>query len=450
MSVNQFDVVIVGGGPTAAAAALSLRQLSPGRSVALVVPELHRPDHGESLPEQARSTLEVLGVWRRFVAMQPRSMAWQRVGRDSGPAISSHGWHIDRARFDSMLIDAAVATGTERLHPYRFVGGVRSDSGWYLRLRHRNKTSGRSRGVRASIVIDATGRRAVFARRQGASRVRFDTLTATRCGFAARAGLDYVTEAVHQGWWYAAPRSSGGTVTVFLTDGDIARQLHVTSRDSYLARLSTTELAKRLDSAPVVNGPLTWSASAGRLDLIADHDWLAAGDAAMTTDPIVDSGLARALEGGRRAARTAIEMLDGCTRAVAHYRRQVIEAGEQALANRDRYYVDAGCDAEFWHRRNGEVSFSTDKLLLWSRSAHRRRLRIAMHLPINDLERLVKLCRIPRSAASVIHAFHNEKTAGVPDQRVARALAYLLDEGHLKQVDAAELDAEPALQAINR
>ena len=140
------DVAIIGAGPAGVAAGLSLKQLAPEARVALFGSSRtlqRRPV--ESLVPAARKTLTELGCWEAFKAeafsesLGSRAVWGSDVPYENEFLFSLHGcgWSVNRARFDSMLVECARAAGIE-VHEAR------------------GMTPG------ASFTIDASGRRAVF------------------------------------------------------------------------------------------------------------------------------------------------------------------------------------------------------------------------------------------------------------------------------------------------
>src|SRR5262245_56820039 len=114
----ERDVLIFGGGPAGAAAAITLARA--GRSVVVIEKSQYaQPRIGETLPPAARPLLEELAVWELFLA----------AGHLPSPGVLSvwgeeelyethfifnlygNGWHLDPQRFDTMLAQAARRAG---------------------------------------------------------------------------------------------------------------------------------------------------------------------------------------------------------------------------------------------------------------------------------------------------------------------------------------------------
>lgn len=170
----RTPVAIVGGGPAASAAALSLAR----RGITSTI--IERGDDcgdkpGESLPPSARPLLQALGISidDHLPSTGNRSM-WGGDAVDDMPFIFSpygNGWHLDRRRFERMLIDRAVAAGATRRTGTRVASVTRDGRNWRLTLDD-------STPVDCAFLIDATGRASWLSRRLGARRVHHDRLIA--------------------------------------------------------------------------------------------------------------------------------------------------------------------------------------------------------------------------------------------------------------------------------
>jgi flavin-dependent dehydrogenase len=356
------DVLIMGAGPAGAVAALNL---APTRRVVLA--ERWRrvsPRIGEALPPAARRLLEEMGLWDAFLAQ--RHVPWfgnrsvwgddEMMETDFLRTPDGHGWQLDRARFDAWLRRVAVDRGAILLAPARLADIARDERCWQVQL----ETDQGATTVAVAFAIDAGGRAAPFARRLGAKRRASDRLV---CGWVhgrARptgrgAGLTTV-EAVEDGWWYTSPLPKERRVLAFLTDADLpaARVAHDCERLVARAAAETGEIDRILaegEFAPA-NGGFT-AAHSSTLCPCIGADWIAAGDASMTFDPVSSQGLLHALFTGLAAAEAADSYLSDDRGAPNRY-QQLMYGVQSAYRRhlRSCYLSEVRwSSAPFWRRR---------------------------------------------------------------------------------------------------
>ncbi|WP_083098945.1 NAD(P)/FAD-dependent oxidoreductase [Pseudophaeobacter leonis] len=123
MTGLQFEVAIIGGGPAGSAAALALQQRGV-TSICIVEPsDFTQARVGETIPPDANLVLSQLGVDQAFARQDHlpcygSHSLWgsHRLGHnDFLTSPYGTGWHLDRVRFDKMLLDQAVAGGGLRI-----------------------------------------------------------------------------------------------------------------------------------------------------------------------------------------------------------------------------------------------------------------------------------------------------------------------------------------------
>src|SRR5262249_27493149 len=160
----KCDVVVLGGGPAGAAAAITLARA--GRSVIVIEKSRYQgPRIGETLPPSARIPLAELGVWEAFLsaghapapgAPPPRG---EDALHDTHFIFNAHGrgWHLDRRRFDAMLARAACEAGARVSCGARIGSCVRHSDLWQLELVSDADPESPPHRVRARFLIDATG-----------------------------------------------------------------------------------------------------------------------------------------------------------------------------------------------------------------------------------------------------------------------------------------------------
>jgi flavin-dependent dehydrogenase len=353
---HEFDLAIIGGGPAASAAAISARQCGL-RTVVLARAARTGDQFGESLSPAAAATLQQLDLPPRFLdeEHQPcigNASAWGSAELHRYDFIRDprgHGWHIDRACFEARLREQALRAGAE-WRVTRDPLGVRASEGggWTL-----------SDMLTARIAIDATGRAAALARRQGVRRIDVDRqvawVTLLESDDAPPADTTSWIEAVEHGWWYSVIMPSGRMVTVLFTDADLQGS-EAASVDGWTALIAgTCHINRRVAVSGYrpIAPPRRVAAGGGRLSGFAGRDWFAAGDAAMIFDPLAGHGLTVAIQSGRDAALAAADMLGGDMAAGERYQSMLAGVYRRYASMRRMYYLRESRwpNAPYWWRR---------------------------------------------------------------------------------------------------
>jgi flavin-dependent dehydrogenase len=360
---NRVDVLVLGGGPAGAATALALRHR--GRSVAVVErSDYSNPRIGETLPPAVREPLVSLGVWEKFLADKHApsfgiQSAWGQADLYENDFIfNPHGpgWHIDRSRFDAMLVCSAEEAGVKLYRRARLMACAQTATGdWQIEIGRED----RRHNVRARFVIDATGRASTFARRQGARRITCDQLVGIVGFFSPNSASltpcsQTLVEAVEQGWWYSALLPDSRIVTAFMTDADLYARANKRSADYWQQQLRraphTGSRTKAYTPAP---GRLIVAANTSRLDNVAGKNWLAVGDAAMALDPLSSLGVYNALKSGLILAQAIDSSLTGDATVLQDYAASVEADYDACLETRAQYYAaeTRWPSSPFWQRR---------------------------------------------------------------------------------------------------
>jgi flavin-dependent dehydrogenase len=316
--MREFDAVVLGGGPAGSTAALRLAQV--GRRVCLVEPHRsHPPPFGQTAAPEIRPVLHALGVWERFRSdghlPSPGTVSyWGSARRESDFISNPHGcaWHLDRARFDAMLRQAAAEAGVT-----------------VMRGPHRPE---------AAMVVDATGVR-------GKKRDDEDRMLAIVLRLSRNSNPDLRTwiESTPSGWWYSAPMPHGDIAVMFFT-----------SRKVYLE--DGIALRPLLDLSPLTRGRFEGSrlvdsrvmeVRSGLRNPIAGTGWVAAGDSAASYDPLSGRGIWNALWSGMAAADAVHAALGGDASRLDRYVEQVRADFEKYSALRREYYAVARWNRPF-------------------------------------------------------------------------------------------------------
>lgn len=368
--IHSFDVIIIGGGPAGTATALSLIKHRPSLSIAIVEgSQYERPRIGETLAPIAQPLLGQLEVWERFssdnhLAAYGACSAWgsdELLDNEFIYYPHNRGWHLDRRAFDRMLAEEAVKRGVT-LHTGCTLrdSGKSADDRWCLTLGGKDRLVSR---IAATFVVDATGRRAVFARGQGARKERLDQLLGVfvffrQLGEQPLADSYTLVEACEEGWWYSALIPDAGIVVAFMSDADIVKKHGLKSPPRWFEAMCKTRYIRgRLSRVEPLTRPAVQAAYSHRLDRVAGDGWLAVGDAATTFDPLSSQGIFKALRSGLLASYAILDYFKGNPKGLERYAAAVTQEYKSYLETRLEYYGQERRwpNSPFWQRRHASV-----------------------------------------------------------------------------------------------
>jgi flavin-dependent dehydrogenase len=263
------------------------------------------------------------------------------------------GWHIDRRRFERMLLAAAEARGVVTFRGRQLEAVSGDGHGWTLRI---------PEPLTSRFVADASGRASAFARLCGAERRSIDQLVGATMFLQPSAtprrdphGAFTLIEGAGEGWWYSAPLPDGRLVVACMTDADVAARLGLRETAGWLAlACAAPQTGRRIASRRAEGAPRLASANTSRLSSVVGVSWLAVGDAAVSFDPLSSQGIVTALECGIDAAAAIARHLSGDCEALAGYARQITDRYRRYLVERAQYY---GAErrwptSPFWARRH--------------------------------------------------------------------------------------------------
>jgi flavin-dependent dehydrogenase len=310
------DVVVVGGGPAGSATAAFLGR--QGHRVVLLEKERFPRFHiGESLLPMALPVLEALDIDLAAGGHQFKSGASFRdettgqlgsypfkFGLEGPPR---HAYHVDRSVFDLEILNAARAAGVEVREGVAVSNIEVGDDGVAL------ETSGG--GVRARFLVDASGQKALMARK---------LRSVTPLQYLGRAAAFFHYEGLSDAAW--GEIQPDGNIEILRVDGGWAWIIPLEGRRISVGVVSRQGRMTPQDVRDLVHGsPLLrrWTDGAQQSEpqLIGDYSFVnsqphgaryaCVGDAASFLDPVFSSGVTLALIGAQNLAQSLGPALAG-------------------------------------------------------------------------------------------------------------------------------------------
>jgi flavin-dependent dehydrogenase len=329
---EQFDVIVVGGGPAGAAAAAFCAQA--GWSVALLEHKTF-PRHkvcGDVINPGCWPVLERLGAAGNIRALPHHAITGARFTTDTGEAldVSMQTRAIRRSLFDAALLEHARHCGVT----------VREDEA-AVEFSGQQVVTRRSRYLALQGIIGADGRHSAVARRLGLRRGRGDNgHIAFQGHFAAPATLeDRVQLHLFPGGYCGLVRVDSALANLCIVTDRASARYHDDCEALFARTVWRNRQFRDLGIAPEPVTPLhSAHPLAGAMNVPQrDRVWLA-GDALQTREPFTGQGIFFALRTAELAAQAILTGSDYAAVVRALYRQRTrANAGLRRLMYHDRW-----------------------------------------------------------------------------------------------------------------
>lgn len=359
--VSQYSVVIIGGGPAGIAVAtqLSLARIS---TAVLELSDYSASRIGEHLPPSGRELFHSLGL--SDAVDESKHTVCHGVLAFWGSELPHHmdyifhpycyGLNLSRPLFDAELSIKAMSMGVDVITEARINKITRHSAGWKIVVTTKQKEI----FLNSIFVVDASGRSASFARKQGGKIKLRDKQVAVIGHFKTRDhhSTGAVTiETVEHGWWYLADLPNGHSVCMLMTDLDMLGKGSNKAEQLWTHSMKQTQhIQLQLEPYARENPLLIRPACSQRLDQTFGDGWLAVGDAAIAFDPLSSRGISKGMQHGCLAAKHIKAYLSGEKEALENYQALIDDEFSSYERTRLSYYLleKRWPHSKFWQRRH--------------------------------------------------------------------------------------------------
>lgn len=373
----EFDVAIIGGGPSGSTAGALLKKYDVNLKVAIFERETFPRDHiGESLLPPISRILVEMGVWDKIEAAQfpikigatfrwgRRPELWNfdffspadfrdepRPAPFSGQRTAT-AFQVDRSIYDQILLDHARDLGCAVFQTSKVAEvAAKGDSITGLRL-----ATGET--VTAKYYIDASGNSGILRR---ALNIRCDYPSTLRniaiydywqnADWAVKIGVGGTriqVLTVGYGWLWFIPLGPTRTSIGLVVPASYYKQSGKTPAELYAEAIEGEAIVKDLLQSAQSEGKLQttrdWSFLAARS---AGPNWFLVGECAGFADPILSAGVTMAHTAAREAACTILELERGKLDAV-----WLKDEFQRRQAQRIRTHIRFG---DYWYTANAQL-----------------------------------------------------------------------------------------------
>ncbi|RYG23541.1 NAD(P)/FAD-dependent oxidoreductase [bacterium] len=372
---NDYDVVIVGGGPAGSTCGSLLRKYDRGLSVLILEREKFPREHvGESQLPPINAILEEMGCWDKveranFPIKLGATYRWgntddlwdfelypAKLFRDERRPARFEGqrkltsFQVDRPIYDKILLDHAAQLGCEVREEAKVVRvetegdrvlGLEMEGGERIRAKHYIDCSGGSGIVRRALNIGI----------EEPSELRnvafWDYWTDAEWAITiGKGGTRVQVMSLGYGWIWCIPISPDRTSIGLVVPAEYYKASGKRPQELYDAAVREDRVIAKLIEKATPDGNLRttkdWSFVADRM---AGENWFLAGESGGFADPILAAGMTLAHVAAQEAAYTILERNRG--------KLDPVWLGEQYTERQRIRVLQHIRFADFWYTANG-------------------------------------------------------------------------------------------------
>jgi flavin-dependent dehydrogenase len=322
-NINQFDVLILGTGPAGCAAAITFK--NRGYSVAII-------DSSKKLNFQAGENIQG-GIKDLFFKLKfdESSLnnfhlpAYETVSlwdsqlpifKDSLFNANGHGWHLDKKKFNEQLLAKCLDVGVQLIHCSDLKIERQQLLGWEISC----FVNSVPRILKSAFLIDCTGRNRVLLKKLAIPILKHDSLIAINAIYDVNLEtppMTSVIETAENGWWYSAALPGNKRVVTFFTNAKSTSFKNLTKYHNFHHQMYLTELINPYLGHLSIDKELPLTIRYANSEISSSffgRDWICAGDAAATFDPLSSHGIETALRMGIEAADAVSDLMGSNTK----------------------------------------------------------------------------------------------------------------------------------------
>lgn len=395
---DDFDVIVVGGGPGGAVTAGLLAQRGH-RVLVLEKEKFPRYHIGESLITGVLPALDTLGLSERlerlgFTKKYGGTLLW---GRNTQPVKEwsvlgsnidgtggntwgfrfaeasdyEHSYQVRRADFDALLLARARELGA-RVVEEATVKEPLFDGERVVGVSYVHKGDAEPRTASCRLLIDATGQQHLLARRFDLIEWHNDLRNIAVWSYwqgcrrydGDRAG-DILTESRPNGWFWFIPLHDGTVSIGHVTPIDEYKKSGKTLEELYASEMAASDEVRSLtqDATRVstYRSIKDWSYTCTRFH---GPGWALVGDAAAFIDPLLSTGVTLAIRGAQGvadAADTALRNPSSEDAVLGAYERDYLKFLEPLLEFIRFFYDRSRSKEDYWDKAQETIDPSRAK-----------------------------------------------------------------------------------------